>query len=177
MCLAAPSALHLGDDAGCLTDGAVAGTLGASGKDCAPPCAWGDKHPRGSAPLKAKPHLPPFWRGASIKPTLPAVVGHPGKAEHAAMKCWGMWQLVKGPVWWPRDLPAPGDVCFLLCCASQPHAKPHARTAREERAAMHLRPNPHPQPGMGHLDRPHHLPAFLLQINVLRNRVSDHQKV
>uniref|UniRef100_A0A8C0EDI5 Troponin T2, cardiac type n=1 Tax=Bubo bubo TaxID=30461 RepID=A0A8C0EDI5_BUBBB len=46
----------------CLTDGAVAGKLAASEKDCALLCAWGDKHLRGSAPLKAKPHLPPFWR-------------------------------------------------------------------------------------------------------------------
>lgn len=33
------------------------------------------------------------------------------------------------------------------------------------------------QLGMGHPTKPHHPPAFLLQINVLRNRVSDHQKV
>uniref|UniRef100_A0A8D0EW03 Troponin T2, cardiac type n=1 Tax=Strix occidentalis caurina TaxID=311401 RepID=A0A8D0EW03_STROC len=46
----------------CLTDGAVAGKLVASEKDCAPLSAWGDKHLRGSTPLKAKPHLPPFWR-------------------------------------------------------------------------------------------------------------------
>uniref|UniRef100_A0A663LMB7 Troponin T2, cardiac type n=1 Tax=Athene cunicularia TaxID=194338 RepID=A0A663LMB7_ATHCN len=27
-----------------------------------PFCAWGDKYLRGCTPLKAKPHLPPFWR-------------------------------------------------------------------------------------------------------------------
>lgn len=66
---------------------------------------------------------------------------------------------------------------FPLRCTSWPSDKPHARTTGEERAVMHLCPDPLLWLGVGHLARPHQLPVFLLQINVLRNRVSDHQKV